>query len=697
MNETLQKFIAKPEYYKIEKLKGMLAEIFDNQEIINTYKKVSYFNMPVSFDIETTSFISDYSEKAAIMYVWTLGINGYCFIGRTWEEFINALDDISNYLSLSSEKRLIIYVHNLAYEFQFIRKRLDWYKVFSIDVRKPIYAITTNGIEFRCSYMLSGYSLERLGNNLLIYKIKKLTGFLDYSLIRHTKTKLTEKELMYCVNDVLVVMAYIQERIETDGDITLIPLTKTGYVRKYCKQQCLGKGKKKNKHYKVMMKNLTLEPVEYRQLKRAFQGGFTHANAFYSGKVLDNVASYDFTSSYPTVMIAEKFPMSKGELIQITSNEEFERNINLYCCLFDVEIIGLEANLYFENYISYSRCWGVTNAVINNGRIVKADRLYTTITEQDFIIIRLFYKWEDFRVGNFRRYKKAYLPTEFVLSIIKLYQDKTKLKGVEGCEIEYMKSKEMLNSCYGMAVTDICRDEIIYSKDWGTEKANIDSAIDKYNRSFSRFLFYPWGVWVTAYARKNLFTGIYECGNDYVYSDTDSLKILNYESHLEYVEGYNKMIINKLQLAMMWHGLDPDLIAAETNKGVIKPLGVWDFEGMYTKFKTLGAKRYLTESNGELSLTVAGLSKSNGVQYLQENFDNPFNGFTDELYIPSQYTGKNIHTYLDNFQSGKLKDYRGVVSDYSELSSVHLAPAEYSLSIGYEYARYLLAIQTKEI
>lgn len=697
MNATLYNNILESRFYKVGELEDMLDVIFEDVELINTNKKVTYLNIPASFDIETSSFISEYSEKTAIMYVWTLGINGYCFIGRTWGEFKTVLDLISNYLYLHINKRMVIYVHNLSYEFQFIRKQFEWLNVFSIDVRKPVYAVTKNGFEFRCSYLLSGYSLDMLGKHLLTYKVRKLDGYLDYSLIRHSKTELTDKEIKYCINDVLVVMAYIQERIESDGDISTIPLTKTGYVRNYCKRMCLGSGKKKNKRYKTIMRNLTLETDEYRQLKRAFQGGFTHANAFYSGKVLHNVASYDFTSSYPSVMVSEKFPMSKSELVTIRSKEDFTRNIQLYCCLFDVEIIGLESNIFYENYISSSRCWGIVNATVNNGRIVRADKLYTTITEQDFIIISIFYKWKDFRIANFRRYKKAYLPTEFVSSIIKLYQNKTVLKGVSGKEIEYLKSKEMLNSCYGMCVTDICRDDITYTSDWGCEKANIEESINKYNRSFSRFLFYPWGVWVTAYARKNLFTGIYECGKDYVYSDTDSLKICNYEQHTKYIEEYNKTIIQKLQIAMLWHGLDVDLISAKTSKGIVKYLGVWDFEGIYDKFKTLGAKRYLIERDGNLSLTVAGLSKSRGAEYLSSRFNDAFTGFNDELYIPSEYTGKNIHTYIDDDKEGLVTDYRGVVYEYSEKSSVHLAPAEYSLSIGYEYARYLLSIQTKEL
>lgn len=697
MNTELLHSLRFPKARGCEELADELEHIFGDAETIKTNKKVEYINMPTAFDIETTSFISERSEKAAIMYAWTISLNGNCFMGRTWDEFGTVINLISEYLGLNIMRRLVVYVHNLSYEFQFIRKRFEWHKVFSIDVRKPIYAITTEGIEFRCSYMLSGYSLARLGRNLLTYKVEKLEGYLDYSLMRHSKTELTSDEIAYCINDVLVVTAYIQERMESDGDITKIPLTKTGYVRRYCKRACLGIGKKRNREYSNLIKSLTLEADEYRQLKRAFQGGFTHANAYACGKTLTDIASYDFTSSYPTVMISEKFPMTKGELVEIKDSDEFHRNLSLYCCLFDVEIVGLESELYFENYLSYSRCWGVRNAVLNNGRIVSADKLYTTITEQDYQIISRFYKWDSFKVANFRRYKRAYLPTEFVKSILKLYHDKTKLKGVKGKELEYMLSKEMLNSCYGMAVTDICRDEITYCDDWGTDKADIEKSICTYNRSFGRFLFYPWGVWVTAYARKNLFTGILESGNDYVYSDTDSLKIANYENHLEYINKYNEMIVNKLQAAMIWHGLDPDDIFGVTNDGVKKPLGVWDFEGVYTRFKTLGAKRYLTEIDGERHLTVSGLSKSEGIKYLESEFENPFDAFNDELYIPPTNTGKNIHTYIDEPRTGHLKDYNGLVSDYSELTAVHLSAADYSLSIGEEYARYLLSVQLKEV
>ena len=131
----------------------------------------------------------------------------------------------------------------------------------------------------------------------------------------------------------------------------------------------------------------------------------------------------------------------------------------------------------------------------------------------------MFYKSEHFGVSNFRRYKKSYLPTPLVKSILKLYSDKTTLKGVDGKEVEYLQSKEQLNSCYGMMVTDIVRDSYIYADEWLPDTPDFNTAIEKYNNSSNRFLFYPWGVWVTAYARRNLFTGIIEFKNDYIYSD----------------------------------------------------------------------------------------------------------------------------------------------------------------------------------
>lgn len=684
-------------HYSNSDLFWILYKVFYSEKPTRTNKHTAYYQIPCAFDIETTSFYEG-EDKRAIMYVWMVSLGGYVVCGRDWESLLYCLNRVSEYCGLSKDIRLCVYVHNLAYEFQFIRKRFNWLKVFALEQRKPIYCLCDLGIEFRCSYLLSGYSLERLGNGLNKYKVNKLVGNLNYSKPRHSLTPLDDDEWSYCVNDVLVVTAYIQERIEQDGSIQDIPITKTGYVRRYCKRNCLGTSKHRDMKYRRMIHSMNLDVDEYRMLKRAFQGGFTHANAYYSGRVVHGVSSYDFTSSYPTVMISEKFPMSRGERIDIVSREAFETNIKRYCCMFDIEFIGIYSTVLYENYLSTSHCRGVIHAVVNNGRIVSADRLVTTITEQDFMIIQKLYHWESMSVGKFIRYKKDYLPTPFVKSVLSLYADKTTLKGVKGSEVEYMLKKEMLNSCYGMTVTDICRDEITYSDDeWGEDTPDIEKALNKYNDAHSRFMFYPWGVWVTAYARRNLFTGIVSCGTDYVYSDTDSIKILNPTKHRDYIERYNETITQQLEKAMNHHGLDVSSIAPKSKDGKEKPLGVWDYEGTYTDFKTLGAKRYLTRDDSGYHMTVAGLGKRDGLKWMLFNDDmkTPMEQFSNDLHVPAGHTGKMLHTYIDDVKRGTIVDYMGVSCEYEELSAVHLESIDYSLSIGATYADYLLGIKDK--
>lgn len=228
-------------YYLYNEIDTLLENV-EKTKPIKTNKGIEYYNIPISFDIETSSITKKFSklntEKSSIMYIWQMSINNYYIIGRTWEEFLFVYNKIHEYFETNQNKRVIIYVHNLSFEFQFIRKWLNWLRIFSLDKRKPIQAITLEGIEFRCSYLLSGFSLEKLGDQLTKYKAKKKIGDIDYSKIRHCKTPLTDKELEYCLSDVEVVSNYIKECIENDGDITKIPLTKTGYVRNYCRERC---------------------------------------------------------------------------------------------------------------------------------------------------------------------------------------------------------------------------------------------------------------------------------------------------------------------------------------------------------------------------------------------------------------------------------------------------------------------------
>lgn len=685
-----------------------LSKISSSFEIVNTNKNIEYYNIPAAFDIEVTSFYQGDKEpenKRGIMYIWQFGVYNLVCTGRTWEQFDRFLKVLKKLLGLNDKRRLIVYVHNLPYEFQFIRKRLDWEEVFILTERKPVYA-NAHGIEFRCSLKLAGgKSLANVGKDLNKYKVQKMVGNLDYNIIRTPLTPLTEKELLYCENDIRVLLSYIQEKIEQDGDITKIPLTNTGYVRNYCRKECFTRWKP----YRKIMEQLTISPSEYSQLKRTFQGGFTHANAKYVSKILTNVGSHDFGSSYPAVMVLEKFPMSESKLINDKLSESDFLDLLLHnCCMFDLELFDVVPKRYNEHPISRYKCWICENAVIDNGRVVMAEHLKTSVTEQDFFVYNEFYQWDSMSITNFRVYKKAYLPTQFVTAILSLYEKKTTLKGVEGQEINYMISKNMINAGYGMMVTDPVRDELKYLDNcFFKVPKNIKEGIEKYNSNIRRFLYYPWGVWVTAYARANLFSGIIELDNDYVYSDTDSVKSLNTQNHKEYFDRYNLQIMQKISNSAKHHRLSEEIYSPKTSNGKSKPIGVWEDEGVFEKFKTLGAKRYLTFKHyskvikeGDISIkltepvhliTLAGSNKSKTTLYLR-NTHKPFENFKDGLTIPPENSGRLILTYIDDETNGYIVDYKGIGYHYHELSSIHMEPSEYNLSMSEEFIRYLEGI-----
>ena len=676
----------------------------------HTKTSVEYLNLECALDIETTSTYTKKGKKFSFMYLWGFGLGehgDFLTYGRTWNEFKEMLEEVSNELNININRRLVIYVHNLGYEFQFMRKLFEWNTVFSIDERKPIKALTTGGFEFRDSYILSGYNLESLASNLVNHKNKKMVGDLDYKLIRHHKTEITDDELKYIENDVTIILNYINEQLEQYGNITKIPLTNTGRVREYVKHKCYyteGKSKyksskSKQNNYRFIMDNLTLKPDEYIKLKRTFMGGFTHSNPIHTDKVLKDVNSIDFTSSYPSVMIAEQFPMGTGFS---PTKEDILKNgydyyINNFCCMLNVSVQNLKNIFIYDSYLSESKCKIEGEKLITNGRVFSAQYLNTYMTDVDYSIFKRCYSWERIEIHDLICYPKGYLPKPIIESILALYQDKTTLKGVKGKEVEYLLSKGMLNSIYGMTVTDIVKDEITYEDDWGMEQVSIEEEIERYNSKKSRFLFYPWGVWVTAYARRNLWLGILAIKEDYIYSDTDSIKFFNYSKHEKFIEGYNKLVINKQLKTLDYYNINPELLSPKTVKGASKPLGVWDFEGLYSRFKTLGAKRYLVEEDNKLYLTVAGLSKMNGINYMVKQCNNDFTKvfemFTDELSIPEENTGKNTHTYIDDEITETIKDYNGVEEVITSLSGIHLEEAKYSLSISEYFVKFYTMLQ----
>ena len=671
-------------------------------------KHIYYYNIPFTLDIETSSFkivngvaVSndesiiykngkklDIGDKCAFCYIWQMSLNGITIFGRSLEELQIFLFDLQKVLQLDEKKRIIIYIHNLSYEFQFIRKYLNITYVFARTVRKPLYAIVNNCIELKCSYMLSGLSLEKVAENLQKHSIKKLVGELNYSLLRNSYTDLTIKELQYAENDVLIIHYFILEEMEKNNNLIFeIPLTKTGYCRRYTRE-CIKKYGSYEKH-RAMIKACYPTPKQFILLARAYQGGYTHANVKYVDEVLNNVASYDFESSYPAQCVFKKFPY-KFEKIHIKKKSVFYKFINKYCCLFSAAFTNVKAKSSIS-ILSTSKCKQLKNVVADNGRIVQAESLITYMTELDFKSFDKFYTYDDIIISEFYFSKPKKLPNTIIQAILDLYRDKTELKGVAGKEQEYLVSKGLLNAIYGMCVTSPVADEIFYNDEWNSSQPDLITALEEHKKSYSTFLLYQWGVWVSAHARFELLESVWETRDDVIYSDTDSNKLRNYHKYENYFNEYNKK--KQEEFAQICNEFNYEQPIKKNGEKAC--LGIWDFEGIYDTFKTLGAKRYCYEVNDNFYITVAGLNKKKGANYISKQ-EKPFDFFSNEMLIPQEHTGKLTMTYIDIERYCILKDYQGNVQKISVLSCTHSEPQDYHLTLANEFIDYILNVKEDE-
>lgn len=283
-------------------------------------KSNKYIDTIFTFDIETTSIYmlngvvypafnykdlsqdeKDSCDFYGFMYIWQLGINDHVYYGRTWSELREFLDIIESY---TKGMKKYFFVHNLSFEFQFLKGEFNFKNVTARNTRHVMTAqLSDYNIEFHCTYMMSNISLAKLAD-VYHLPVEKKSGDLDYDKIRISDTPLTDTELSYCEFDCLVVYYYILFELETYKELNKIPITYTGHVRKELRKIVSNDWQYKG----TVKKAINTEPHIYNLLVQAFMGGYTHANMYYSNRIIPDVDSYDFTSSYPYVMVSEKYP-----------------------------------------------------------------------------------------------------------------------------------------------------------------------------------------------------------------------------------------------------------------------------------------------------------------------------------------------------------------------------------------------------
>lgn len=613
-----------------------------------------------TFDIETSSLPE---IKQSFMYIWQMYINGVVVIGRTWSEFRDFVKRLHEYLGNYS---MVIYVHNLSFEFMFLSGIYEFKNedVFAVDVNKVLYCKMLGNIIFRCSYLLSNMSLSEYTNKMNV-EHKKLTGDLDYGIIRYNDTELTQTELSYCVNDVVGLKEAIEKELEISCDtLVSIPYTSTGYVRRDAR-----KAMYKYK-WSLIKKIYPTYPI-YQYCREEFRGGNTHANRYYAGIIVENVESDDRSSSYPDVINNHKFPITRFKEIGQLSISELENIINKdkKACLFRIvfENIRLKDDLWGFPYISIDKSRGLNSFKDDNGRILEADILEITLNDIDYDIIKNEYEWDNAVVKSCATANYGDIPKDLKDVVIKYYKSKTELKDIEGQEVYYTKEKNKLNSVYGMMAQNPVKQPIVYDGVFEKNEQDEQYLLNEYEKT--AFLPYQWACWVTAWARWELEEGLKLAGYNAIYCDTDSVK---HFGKIDFSE-YNTKCINA-SFESGSHATD--------KKGNEHYMGVYESEHGYKRFITFGAKKYAYEyHDGKLGITIAGVGKKAGAIELESK------GGLESLkegFVFKEAGGMTAYYNMDTF--GKY------YKDGNELfitRNVYLEPSTYTLSLRPKYRELL--------
>lgn len=649
-------------------------------------RHTSYYNLACTYDIETSTVentnrtINDKKNQyTGFMYLWQFCIEDCVVMGRTWEEFLELLDRLHETFHLSDEVHLVIYVHFLAFEFQFTRNFLNVESVFARKKRVPMKVIANNGFEFRCSYFLSNMSLDKFIKNTPNAIFNKQSGEdFDYSKLRLPNTPLTEEEKAYGYCDVRGLAEAIKYLLKTDT-IASLPLTSTGFLRRDVRKTVLANPKNKED-----VKRNRLTPMLYVLCKTASRGGNTHANADYSDILLTDMASKDRKSSYPAEMLVDRYPVTPFKARK-PSKENFDTCVETMACLIDVTLynVALKPTAVMP-YLALAKLTHVTDPVCDNGRIARAKEASFVCTDIDFKIIANQYTFDsDIEIRSIYTSEYGKLNNEFRNLLLEYFEEKTKLEN--GDPYLYAKFKNKINAFFGMMLTDICSPEIMYDEStvdcWTKGKINVEEMLNKYYNKRTSFLSYQHGIWVTANARKRLQDALDQVGHDSIYTDTDSVKYIG-----DHEEDFR--IVNDGWLADCDNN---DIRPYVDVNGKRTYLGVWEDDGRYDYFKTLGAKKYafIKHGSNELNITVAGLNKKKGAEYLEQN--GGINAFTIGTTVPKGKSGRTTSYYND-----VTEPYTITINGYTftTASNIAVVEASYTFGMSDDYLDYLFNLET---
>lgn len=724
IDEGLQgDYVQNPMAYDTEVTSGILIDGIAHE--INTdrldsdkdYQKMVEDAIKVTLPYEYIFGIRNYANNEIVVFIFREGKEYYSFLeDLSYEtrrqaycdsEPIDEDDYQSQLLWLESKCKKYVtiqpYVHNLSYDFSildnihhddFISSRRGRGATFARTMRRPMKAnaiVNRMRINYRDSYVLVNKSLRKwCSDDKIVISKQEVEDENFYTQVRTPYDKLTYEEITYAARDVASMCLGLEKYKKKYGKIQNIPLTQTGAIRLDLYEHV----SKANPEWAAKCYAITQSySFEFfKLLTKAFQGGWTHANADHTAKIQGTLEHpcrcFDFASSYPAICCTEYMPI--GQFEEVTDYDYYKSlpphnpPYRWFAIITFKNVQSIRSNTYwsFSKVLNTSKKKKVTdddledpnestiklkqhemakkdkpkddikkgdhlgNTITDNGRIYYAPEITCVMTDMDYAMFKKFYHVSDEHIDKMYAAEAGYFPKELIELILDKYSYKTSLKDVVGAESLYAESKEFINSIFGCLVTRELNENVTYDSDgWNSTEATVSDYYKmlkdkKINKTFGC---YQHGVWVTSAARYRLFEFIDKFDERVVYVDTDSIKGNFTDEDLEFIKEYNKKIEEYENDVCNFYNIDPSKFAPKAPSGKEKRLGIMAREDDCI-LVSLGAKRYADQvvrydENGnpylesKIETTIAGLPKeagSNKIKTLSDFLDPDLSWSTKE-------------------------------------------------------------------
>lgn len=539
-------------------------------------------------DFETTTQLDDCRVWATCLTnIDTINVSEDCVITNNIADFMNYISK----LGMCHE----IYFHNLKFDGKFI---LDYILkegyTYDDDLREPKTfrcIITDTNIFYsleichavKTKKTKKGVRLVRTTSSILdsskkiplpVSKIPGAFGLenakldLDYTTYREVGHELTQHEINYIKEDVIIVAKALN--ILFSQGMEKMTLSSDA-LNHYKELLCQGDKKNKENRFRNLFPELSKGEDDF--IRASYRGGYTYANPKFQGKMVGEGLVYDVNSLYPAVMYNSLLPFGRPKWFTgfywDDENDDLHGKYPLFIqkfkCSFKVKenalpMIQLKNSMFYDGTEYLTESNGVEELILTS---VDLDLFLDCYDIEDFEAI------EGLAFRGMNNMFKQYIDH---WSKVKVDSEKT------GNMAMRQIAKLMLNSLYGKFASNTNSKVKVPFIEEGVLKFNCVMGDDRES------IYTAMSSFITSYARDITIRTALDNIDRFAYCDTDSVHLLGWE---------------------------PATIDEDAYR-----IGAWKCEGYFVKAKFLRAKTYMEEhilnSKGKSITSLEGTKEWDG-------------------------------------------------------------------------------------